>query len=156
MVIVYRGGEDMLDKLKAAISEKNIRNAREILKNEFVEKSYSEDTLNNAIELAENYNIFDVSDNEKLLKDSSMWDKRYLEKLKAKLDSNFSKERLVNAYYVARKLRKEKADNGLSNIHLCNEYKDFYSGVKVGACLIGAAVTTVIGAVLIRKFNKRK
>ena len=34
----------MLDKLKSAISENNIKNAREILKNEFLEKNYSEET----------------------------------------------------------------------------------------------------------------
>lgn len=148
----------MLDKLKAAISENNVRNARDILKKEFLEKKYSEETLITAVELAENYNIFDNSDNEKMIKDSSLWNERYFENLKEKLNSNFSKDRFINACHVAKKLRKEKKDNSdmLSNVHLCNEYKDFYSGVKVGACLIGAAAVTAIGVILIKSINKNK
>ena len=88
----------MLDKLKSAISENNIKNAREILKNEFLEKNYSEETLNTAVELAETYNVFDVSDNEKMVKDVKEWDEHYLNKLKQALNINFSKDRFINAY----------------------------------------------------------
>lgn len=145
----------MLDKLKSAISENNIKNAREILKNEFLEKNYSEETLNTAVELAETYNVFDVSDNEKMVKDVKEWDEHYLNKLKQALNINFSKDRFINAYYVSRKLRNED-NKTLNNIHLCSEYKDFYSGVKVGALLLGTVISTFAGTLLIRKLIKKK
>ena len=100
----------MIDNLKIAISENDIEKARRIMINELIGTNYPHEVFKDAMELAAECNIFEEHDNGKLNQNVKDWDKEYLEKLIAGLGKNFSRERFLTAYYVARKIEQEKKD----------------------------------------------
>lgn len=145
----------MIDNLKLAISEKDIQKAREILKSELLEKNYPHEIFRDALDLASDYNVFAEHDNENFIDDPEKWTKEYLLKLKNDLNSNFSKERFVKAYYVSKKMagKEEKKDKELL-ITINKRCKNFLFMIETGAAVIGA-VTVGAGIYYLRKKIKK-
>ena len=109
----------MIDDLKLAISEKDLEKARRILKSELLEREYPAELLKDTIDLVSPYDVFEIHNDEKFLPNPKEWTKEYLEKLKEDLDDNFSKERFMRAYYVARTIEKLK-DIDNENASVCH------------------------------------
>ena len=85
------------------------------------------------------------------------WTESYFEKLKDGLNNNFSKERFMKAYYVARKLEKETGTPKKEEscpVSVYDEYKDFFLLAQIGAAVIGAAAVGI--GVWLYKRNKKK
>ena len=145
----------MIDNLKLAISEKDIQKAREILKSVFLEKNYPHEIFRDALDLASDYNVFAEHDNENFIDDPEKWTKEYLLKLKNDLNSNFSKERFVKAYYVSKKMagKEDKKDKELL-ITINKRCKNFLFMIETGAAVIGA-VTVGAGIYYLRKKIKK-
>ena len=145
----------MIDNLKLAISEKDIQKAREIVKSELLEKNYPHEIFRDALDLASDYNVFAEHDNENFIDDPEKWTKEYLLKLKNDLNSNFSKERFVKAYYVFKKMagKEEKKDKELL-ITINKRCKNFLFMIETGAAVIGA-VTVGAGIYYLRKKIKK-
>lgn len=145
----------MIDDLKLAISEKDLEKARRILKSELLEREYPPELLKDTIDLVSSYDVFQVHDEEKFLLTTKEWTKEYLEKLKNDLDNNFSKERFMRTYYVARTIEKlAKAEDNTNSICVYKQYKDFFRSAKIGAAVVGIAAVG-IGLWLYSK-NKQK
>lgn len=137
----------MIDDLKVAISEKDVNKARNILVNEILGTNYPYEVFTDAMDLAEQCSIFEGHNKEKLISDSKLWDEDYLEQLIEGLTKNFSKERFLKAYNVARKLEKNQERNleESCQVEVSKDYKDFLLLAKVGAVVAGACA---IGAAL--------
>jgi hypothetical protein len=134
----------MIDDLKLAISEKNLEKARMILKSELLEREYPSELLKDTIDLASSYDVFEVHNDEKFLPHPKEWTKEYLEELKNDLDNNFSKERFMRAYYVARTVEKlGDADNKKTSVCIYKQYKDFFRSAKIGAAVVGVAAVGI-------------
>lgn len=145
----------MIDNLKLAISEKDIERAREILKGELLEKNYPHEIFRDALDLASDYNVFDEHDNENLIDDSEKWTDDYLIKLKNDLNSNFSKERFVKAYYVYKNIAgKDKKEDKELLITINKKCKNFLLMMETGAAIIGA-VTVGTGIYYLTKKLKK-
>lgn len=145
----------MIENLKMAISENDLVKARRILKNELLGTDYPYEVFTNAMDLASTYGVFEAHDKEKLKEDPKAWTASYYEELKEKLDKNFSKERFMIAYYIARKLEKgEVTEEKSAPISVYDEYKDFFLLAQIGAAVVGAAAVG-IGVWLYRR-NKKK
>ncbi|MDS0524444.1 hypothetical protein NNC19_02060 [Clostridium sp. SHJSY1] len=146
----------MIDDIKMAISANNLQKARRILKDEFISRDYPREVFKDALDLAESYDVFEEHDNEKFLPDSKDWTNDYLQDLKDALDDNFSKERFMHAYTVARKLDKMNKANKLDsyNISVYDHYKDFVFRAQVGTAIITIAAVG-IGALLYKKHKKK-
>lgn len=149
----------MIDTLKLAISENDIIKAREILKNELLEKNYPHEIFKDAVDLALDYNVFVEHDKEELSDDAAKWTYDYLEKLKEGLNSNFSKERFLKAYYVHKKLNNSAIENECTSLITINrKYKDFVfiaksAAIATGAVVIGAA-TIAAGLYFLKRDRK--
>lgn len=134
----------MIDNLKLAISQKDIGKAREILKDELLEKNYPNETFKEALDLASNYEIFDAHDNEVLSDNPDEWTLEYFNKLKFDLESNFSKERFVKAYYVSRKIKNLIVeDESESSTDVKKKFKNLLVVLETTAAVVG---TVTIGA----------
>jgi hypothetical protein len=145
----------MIDDLKLAISEKDLDKARRILKTELFQREYPPELLKDTIDLVSSYDVFEIHDGEKFLPNPKEWTMEYLEKLKADLDDNFSKERFMRAYYVARTIEKLKdSNNGNPSISIYKQYKNFSQPVKIGAVAATGVLVVGIG-LLIYKINKK-
>lgn len=146
----------MIDQLKVAISEKDIDKARRVMISELLTTDYPHEVFRDAIDLADAYGIFETHDKEKLLSDPKDWTESYFQKLKDGLNNNFSKERFMKAYYVARKLEKETGTPKEEScpVSVYDEYKDFFLLAQIGAAVIGAAVVGI--GVWLYKRNKKK
>ncbi len=146
----------MIDNLKLAISEKDVEKAREILKEELLEKNYPHEIFRDALELASDYDVFDEHDKENLSENPKEWTPEYLEKLKNGLNSNFSKERFMKAYYVSKKIyNSANEEECTSLITLNKKCKDFLFMIEAGAAVVGA-VTIGAGLYLLNKKLKNK
>lgn len=136
----------MIDDLKMAISEKDTDKARRIMVKGLIDSNYPHEVFKDAVELASEYNLFDTHDKEKFISDPENWDEIYLEKLKYKLMKNFSRERFMVAYYVARKLEKVEKNNidDETQIEIYDKFKNTVFLAQVGATLLGlVAVGTI-------------
>lgn len=131
----------MIDNLKIAISENDIEKARRIMINELIGTNYPHEVFKDAMELASECNIFEEHDNGKLTQNVKEWDKEYLEKLITGLGKNFSRERFLTAYYVARKLEQEKKDAEIEDkctLKVYENYKDKMKLLEIGGAIAGA------------------
>lgn len=147
----------MIDDLKLAISEKNLEKARRILKAELLEREYPPELLKETIDLASSYDVFEVHNEEKFLPIPKEWTKEYLERLKIDLDDNFSKERFMRAYYVARTIEKlGDKGNGTTSISIYKQYKDFFRSAKIGATVVGVTAGVVAVGIGIWIYSKNK
>lgn len=146
----------MIGELKVAISEKDLDKARRIMKSELLGTDYPHEVFRDAIDLADAYGVFEVHDKEKLLLDPKDWTLNYFEKLKNTLDENFSKERFMKAYYIARKLEKtsDKSNEDSCSVRVYDEYKDFFLLAQIGAAVVGAAAVGV--GIWLYKRNKKR
>ncbi len=145
----------MIDNLKLAISEKDIEKAREILKDELLDKNYPHEIFIDALRLATDYNVFEEHDNENLIEDPNKWTKEYLEKLKIDLNTNFSKERFIKAYYVYKKLNNADVKEEFTSLITINKKcKDFLFIIEAGAAIIGT-ITVGAGIYFLRKKLKK-
>lgn len=146
----------MIDDLKMAISDNNFEKARRILKDELINRNYPKEVFKDALELAVSYGVFEEHDNEKFLLDSKEWTNEYLEELKNGLDNNFSKERFMKAYYVARKLYKADDFNNENSydVRVYDHYNDFFFLAQLGTAVITAAAVGI--GVLLYKRHKKK
>ena len=138
----------MLDNLKMAISEGDIVSARKIMINELIGNNYPHEVFRDAIDLASEYGVFEDHDNG--------WNKEYLNKLISKLECNFSRERFLTTYYVARKIDKEIVVHDVEEkcaIKVYDKYKDFFLMAQIGAAVVGAAAVG-IGVYLFKKKRK--
>lgn len=132
----------MIDDLKIAVSEQDIPKARRIMINELIGNDYPHEVFKDAIEFANEYDIFEEHNKEKLLAKSKEWNKEYLEALKVELLNNFSKERFMTTYYVARKLDKDKKYHDLERKYVdkySEKCKDSLFLAEVGAAVVGVA-----------------
>ena len=157
MVEIGWKGDIMIDDLKVAISEKDIDKARRIMVKGLIESNYPHEVFKDAMELASEYNIFDVHNKEKFISNPENWNEDYLNKLKEKLMINFSRERFMVTYYVARKLDKENNDSKdevKTQLEICDKFKDTVFLSQVGAAVLGAATIGVV-AWLIAKRKKK-
>ena len=146
----------MIDNLKIAISENDIEKARRIMINELIGTNYPHEVFKDAMELAGECNIFEEHDNGKLNQNVKGWNKEYLEKLIAGLGKNFSRERFLTAYYVARKIEQEKKDAEIEDkctLKVYEKYKDKMKYIEIGASVLGALA---IGASVYFLTRKRK
>ena len=146
----------MLDNLKIAISEGDIASARKIMISELIGNNYPHEVFRDALDLASEYSVFENHDNGKLVSDPNGWNKEYLDKLISKLEYNFSRERFLTTYYVARKIDKEKIVNDVEEqcaIKVYDKYKDFFLIAQIGAAVVGAAAVG-IGVYLFKKKRK--
>lgn len=149
----------MIDNLKTAISENDIAKARRILVNELVCKDYPYEVYRDAMELAEECGVFEEHDNKKLSSDPKDWDRDYLNELVAELQDNFSKDRFLTAYYVARKIDKyEKKQKRRyeedCNIIMTDSERNYLNVAKVSAVVAGVTALGV-GLILLYKFKKK-
>ncbi|MBD7912403.1 MULTISPECIES: hypothetical protein [Clostridium] len=146
----------MIENLKMAISDNNLEKARRILRDELINRNYPGEVFKEALDLAESYNVFEEHNNEEFLPDSKKFTKEYLEKLKEGLDSNFSKERFVKAYYVARRLEKANdfIDEDSYDVRVYDHYKDFFFRAQLGTAV--ATIAAIGIGVLLYKRHKRK
>lgn len=145
----------MIDNLKMAISESDKVKARKIMINELIGTDYPHEVFRDALELANEYNVFDEHDKGRLISDPKEWNEEYLSKLLTGLEKNFSKERFLTTYYVARKLEKDVKEDELEErcaVRVYDKYKDFFFIAKVGAVV--ASVTAIGVGLLI--YNKKK
>lgn len=136
----------MIDDLKVAISEKDTLKARRIMINELIGSNYPHEVFKDAIELATEYNIFEEHNKEKLLSNPKAWDLDYLELLKSKLINNFSEERFMTTYYVARKIEKDNKYKDLEKNYSeksQEKYKDLILAAQIGAAVAGAAAVGI-------------
>ena len=136
----------MIDDLKVAISEKDTLKARRIMINELIGSNYPHEVFKDAIELATEYNIFEEHNKEKLLSNPKAWDLDYLELLKSKLINNFSEERFMTTYYVARKIEKDNKYKDLEKNYYeksQEKYKDLILAAQIGAAVAGAAAVGI-------------
>lgn len=145
----------MIDDLKVAISEGDKAKARSILMKDYLNTSYPYEVIIDGVSLAEEYNIFDPHNNEKLIEDPKKWTEEYFQDLILKLDKNFSKERFMKAYNVKIKLDKDKSKEENCPVEVSKNYKDFFLMAQVGAALLGAAVVGV-GILCYKKGKKKK
>lgn len=146
----------MIDNLKIAISENDIEKARRIMINELIGTNYPHEVFKDAMELAAECNIFEEHDNGKLNQNVKGWNKEYLEKLIAGLGKNFSRERFLTAYYVARKLEQEKKDAEIEDkctLKIYEKYKDKMKYIEIGGAILGALA---VGASVYFLTRKRK
>ena len=146
----------MIDNLKIAISENDIEKARRIMINELIGTNYPHEVFKDAMELASECNIFEEHDNCKLNQNAKDWNKEYLEKLIAGLGKNFSRERFLTAYYVARKLEQEKKDAEIEDkctLKIYEKYKDKMKYIEIGGAILGALA---VGASVYFLTRKRK
>lgn len=146
----------MIEDLKIAISEKQIDKARRIMINELIGVNYPHEVFKDAIDLASECGIFEDHDNGRLISNPKAWNKEYLESLKNKLENNFSRERFLTTYYVARKLDEDSKLNVPEEkcpIEVYDEYKDFKKIAKIGAVTLG--VTAVGIGILLLKSRKK-
>ena len=147
----------MIDDLKLAISEKNLEKARRILKAQLLEREYPPELLKDTIDLVSSYDVFEVHNEEKFLPNPKEWTKEYLEKLKNDLDGNFSKERFMRAYYVARTIEKLGDKNtGITSVSIYNHYKDFLKSAKISATVVGVTAGVVAVGIGVWIYNKNK
>lgn len=144
----------MLDELKVAISENDIPKARRIMKTALLETNYPHEVFKDAMDLASAYSVFEEHDNKKLEKNPKEWNETYFEKVKEDLEENFSKERFVHAYYVARKVLDGIDEEKSCPIKLYDEYKDFFLLAQIGAAVVGATAVGV--GILLYKLRKKK
>lgn len=145
----------MIDDLKMAISENNKEKARRIMINELIGTDYPHEVFRDAVDLAKEYEIFEEHDKMKLISNPKAWDEEYLHELIRKLEQNFSKERFLTTYYVARKLEKDAKVNDLEEkcaIRVYDKYKNFFIMAEVSAAVIGVAAIG-LGVFL---YNKKK
>ena len=136
----------MIDNLKLAISENDKVKARRLMINELIGNDYPHEVFRDAIDLASECDIFDEHDKGKLISDPKGWSEEYLEKLIAKLEKNFSRERFLTTYYVARKLEKDFKEEDMEEkcaVKVYNKYKDFFFIAQVGAAVLGATALGV-------------
>lgn len=148
----------MLDDLKVAISEEDINKARRIMTEELIGTNYPHEVFKEAIDLADTYKLFEEKDDENLKSDPKEWNMDYLTGILDELKDNFSKERFMTAYYVARKLERELEKESTENKCIIKRaYKD-HKKVFIGA-MIGAAVTGAcalgFSVYLLSKNNKK-
>lgn len=146
----------MLDDLKVAISEKDVQKARKILTEELISTNYPREVFDEAIELADTYEVFDVKDEECLKSDPKEWDMDYLTTILDNLDENFSKEKFMTAYNVARKIEKELESSNRNCVpsiiqRTYEDHKKIFIGAGIGAV---AAVVSIIGLGIY--INKKK
>jgi hypothetical protein len=146
----------MIDDLKVAISEKDIQKARRIMINELIGSNYPHEVFKDAIELANEYEIFEEHNKEKLITKSKEWTEDYLEALIEDLYDNFSRERFMTTYYVARKLENDTKYHEIEKYYSTKFYlkhKDALIIASIGAAVVGASVVG-IGLWLNNKKNK--
>ena len=146
----------MIDDLKVAISEKDIQKARRIMINELIGSNYPHEVFKDAIELANEYEIFEEHNQEKLITKSKDWTEDYLEALIEDLYDNFSRERFMTTYYVARKLENDTKYHEIEKYYSTKFYqkhKDALIIASIGAAVVGASVVG-IGLWLNNKKNK--
>lgn len=146
----------MIDDLKVAISEKDIQKARRIMINELIGSNYPHEVFKDAIELANEYEIFEEHNQEKLITKSKDWTDEYLESLIDDLYDNFSRERFMTTYYVARKLENDTKYHEIEKYYSTKFYqkhKDALIIASIGAAVVGASVVG-IGLWLNNKKNK--
>jgi len=147
----------MIDDLKLAISEKNLVKARRILKTELFEREYPPELLKDTIDLVSAYDVFEPHNDEKFLPNPKQWTKEYLEELKSDLDDNFSKERFMRAYYVARTIEKLRGkDTGTTSVSVYKQYKDFLKSAKIGATVVGVTAGVVVVGISLWIYSKNK
>lgn len=146
----------MIDQLKVAISEKDVEKARRVMISQLLTTDYPIEVFRDAIDLADAYGVFEAHNKEKLLSDPKDWTESYFNKLKEGLSNNFSKERFMKAYYVARRLEKETniCKDEVCPVSVYDEYKDFFLLAQIGAAVIGAAAVGI--GVWLYKRNKKK
>lgn len=136
----------MIDDLKVAISEKDIQKARRIMINELIGSNYPHEVFKDAIELANEYEIFEEHNNEKLITKSKEWTEDYLEALIEDLYDNFSRERFMTTYYVARKLENDTKYHEIEKYYSTKFYqkhKDALIIASIGAAVVGAAAVGI-------------
>ncbi len=149
----------MIDNLKTAISENDIEKARRILVNELICKDYPYEVYRDAMDLAEECGVFDEHNNMKLSSDPKEWDRDYLNELVDELQDNFSKERFLTAYYVARKIDKyekkqrRKLDEEC-DVLVTDSERNYLNVAKVSAIVAGVTALGV-GLLLVHKFKKK-
>lgn len=149
----------MIDNLKTAISENDIEKARRILVNELICKDYPYEVYRDAMDLAEECGVFDEHNNMKLSSDPKEWDRDYLNELVDELQDNFSKERFLTAYYVARKIDKyekkqrRKLDEEC-DVLVTDSERNYLKVAKVSAIVAGVTALGV-GLLLVHKFKKK-
>lgn len=134
----------MIDDLKLAISEKDLEKARRILKTQLLEREYPPELLKDTIDLVSSYDVFEIHNEEKFLPNPKEWTEEYLDKLKADLEGNFSKERFMRTYYVARTIEK-LGDSNNKKISICfdKQCKDFFKSAKIEAVVVGVAAVGI-------------
>lgn len=147
----------MIDDLKMAISDKDVQKARRIMINELIGSNYPHEVFRDAIELANEYDIFEEHNKEKLNSNPKEWNQDYLELLKNKLFNNFSEERFMTTYYVARKIEKDKRNDKLEkdySMRSPDKYRDFLLLAEIGAAVVSVAAVGV-GIWLYTKSKKK-
>lgn len=131
----------MLEDLKMAISEKDIDKSRKIMTEELIGTDYPHEVFKDAIELAETYDIFEENTDGNLKTEPKEWNMEYLQGLLGELKENFSKDKFMTAYYVARKLEKELdiRENGRCSCikKSCKEHKKLLIAGATGAIVMG-------------------
>jgi len=143
----------MIDDLKLAISEKDLPKARRILKTELFQREYPPELLKDTIDLVSSYDVFEIHNGEKFLPNPKEWTKEYLEKLKAELEDNFSKERFMRAYYVARTI--EKLEDKDASLCFYKKYNNLSKSAKVGAAAAAGILAVGIGLWIYSKKNQK-
>ena len=145
----------MIDNLKLAISEKDIAKARKILKDELLEKNYPHEIFKDALEFASDYGVFEDHDNEILSDDPKEWTPEYLQQLKNGLNTNFSKERFIKAYYVSRKINNAANEKECTSlIQINKKCINFLRVVEAGAAITGVLAAGA-GLYFLRKKLKK-
>ena len=148
----------MIGRLKKAISKNNIAEAKNIMREMLWWEVYPEIALKKVVDIGNEANIFEKHDGRALIMDENQWTEDYLDILREKLLMNFSEERFVLAYEVAKKLKKENSDKCDCGKEECSikgcEKKYCKIGkriVKIGALALGCIA---IGFSILKKHNK--
>lgn len=147
----------MLQDIKLAVENNNIKEARKILTNEILGKDCDLNKFQEALDYGSECNLFEVHDDEQFLPDRKDWTLEYVEKLKNDLDNNFSKERLSRLYFISKGIKNitESNEKGI-NYSGSNDYKDFSYYTKICATAAVISVTALAAGFFIYSRSKKK
>ena len=128
----------MVGRLKKAIDKNNIVEARHIIREMLWWDVYPEIALKKVVDIANGANVFEKHDGRSLIMEKNQWTEDYLDILREKLLMNFSEERFVLAYEVAKKLKKGDTENYEAENKECS-----INGCEKRCCKIGKKVIKI-------------